>query len=109
MSGGELQKVAVARTFAKDYKVAVFDEPSSALDPVAEYRLYESIMKSCADKTVIFISHRLSTAVLADKIYLFENGEIVEQGNHEELMQKNGLYAEMFVKQAEKYRGGIQE
>ena len=108
LSGGELQKVAVARTFAKDYKIAVFDEPSSALDPVAEYRLYESIMKSCEDKTVIFISHRLSTAVLADKIYLFENGEIVEQGNHEELMQKNGLYAEMFVKQAEKYRGGTQ-
>lgn len=109
LSGGEMQKIAVARTFARAYQIAVFDEPSSALDPVAEYRLYESIMKSCEDKTVIFISHRLSTAVLADRIYLFENGEIAEQGSHEELMQRNGLYAEMFTKQAEKYRGGMQE
>lgn len=109
LSGGEMQKIAVARTFARDYKIAVFDEPSSALDPVAEYRLYESIMKSCEDKTVVFISHRLSTAVLADRIYLFENGEIAEQGTHEELMQRNGLYAEMFTKQAEKYRGGMAE
>lgn len=109
LSGGEMQKIAVARTFAKDYEVAVFDEPSSALDPVAEYRLYESIMKSCEDRTVIFISHRLSTAVLADRVYLFDNGEIVEQGSHEELMAKQGLYAEMFTKQAEKYKGGMQE
>lgn len=109
LSGGEMQKIAVARTFAKEYEIAVFDEPSSALDPVAEYRLYESIMKSCEGKTVIFISHRLSTAVLADRIYLFENGEIAEQGSHDELMQKNGLYAEMFTKQAEKYKGGMEE
>lgn len=104
LSGGELQKIAVARVFARDYQIAVFDEPSSALDPIAEYRLYESIMKACEDKTVIFISHRLSTAVLADRIYLFENGEIAEQGSHKELMEKQGLYAEMFTKQAEKYR-----
>lgn len=104
LSGGQLQKIAVARVFAKDFKLAVFDEPSSALDPVAEYRLYESIMKACEDRTVIFISHRLSTAVLADRIYLFENGRILEQGSHEELMEKNGAYADMFRKQAEKYR-----
>lgn len=109
LSGGELQKIAVARAFAKDYKMAVFDEPSSALDPVAEYRLYRSIMKACEDKTVVFISHRLSTAVMADKIYLFENGEIVEQGSHEELMKKQGMYAEMFTKQAEKYRQSAAE
>lgn len=106
LSGGELQKIAVARAFAKDNKIAVFDEPSSALDPVAEYRLYESIMKACEHKTVVFISHRLSTAVLADRIYLFDNGEIAEQGSHKELMDRNGLYADMFQKQAEKYRGG---
>lgn len=104
LSGGELQKIAVARAFAGKYEIAIFDEPSSALDPVAEYRLYESIMEACADKTVIFISHRLSAACLADKIYLFEDGEISEQGSHKELMQRNGSYAEMFRKQAEHYQ-----
>lgn len=104
LSGGELQKIAVARAFAGNYDVAVFDEPSSALDPVAEYQLYQSIMEVCADKTVIFISHRLSAACLADKIYLFEDGRISEQGSHEELMQMNGSYAEMFRKQAEHYQ-----
>ena len=107
LSGGELQKIAVARAFAKDYEIAVFDEPSSALDPVAEYQLYENILKGCSDKTVLFISHRLSTAALADWIYLFENGEIVEQGSHEMLMKRNGKYADMFRKQAENYVGGM--
>lgn len=107
LSGGELQKIAVARAFAKEYQIAVFDEPSSALDPVAEYRLYENILQGCADKTVLFISHRLSTAALADRIYLFENGRIVEQGSHEMLMGQNGKYADMFRKQAENYVGGM--
>lgn len=107
LSGGELQKIAVARAFAKEYQIAIFDEPSSALDPVAEYRLYENILQECAGKTVVFISHRLSTAVLADRIYLFENGRIVEQGSHEALMQMNGKYADMFRKQAENYMGGM--
>jgi ATP-binding cassette subfamily B protein len=108
LSGGELQKIAVARAFAKEYKIAIFDEPSSALDPVAEYQLYENILQECADKTVVFISHRLSTAVLADRIYLFENGRIIEAGNHEMLMQRNGKYADMFSKQAENYVGGME-
>lgn len=107
LSGGELQKIAVARAFAKEYQIAIFDEPSSALDPVAEYRLYENILQGCADKTVLFISHRLSTAALADRIYLFENGRIVEQGSHEMLMRQNGKYADMFRKQAENYVGGM--
>lgn len=107
LSGGELQKIAVARAFAKDYQIAIFDEPSSALDPVAEYRMYENILKECEDKTVIFISHRLSTAALADRIYLFENGRIVEQGSHEMLMRQNGKYADMFQKQAQSYVGGM--
>lgn len=108
LSGGELQKIAVARAFAKEYQIAIFDEPSSALDPVAEYRLYENILQGCADKTVLFISHRLSTAALADRIYLFENGRIVEQGSHEILMRQNGRYADMFRKQAENYVGGME-
>ncbi len=108
LSGGELQKIAVARAFAKEYEIAIFDEPSSALDPVAEYRLYENILQGCEDKTVLFISHRLSTAALADRIYLFENGRIVEQGTHEALMSQSGKYADMFRKQAENYVGGME-
>lgn len=103
LSGGELQKIAVARVFAKEFEVAVFDEPSSALDPIAEYRLYESMMESCRDKAVVFISHRLSTAVLADRIYMLEHGKVIEEGTHQQLMQNGGKYAEMFNKQAEKY------
>ena len=109
MTDLELQKIAVARAFAKDHSIAIFDEPSSALDPIAEYKLYQSIMKACEEKTVIFISHRLSSAVLADRIYLFENGEIVEQGTHEELIKQQGLYANMFQKQAERYKGGMKQ
>lgn len=107
LSGGELQKVAIARAFAKDFEIALFDEPSSALDPIAEYKLYESMMSSCEDKLVLFISHRLSTATLADRIYMFENGQIIEQGTHEQLMFEQGKYADMFIKQAEKYNTGF--
>lgn len=103
LSGGEMQKIAIARAFAKDFEIAIFDEPSSALDPIAEYKLYESMMEACKDKTVIFISHRLSTAILADRIYMFEGGRVIEEGTHEELMNKGGKYADMFTKQAEKY------
>ena len=103
LSGGEAQKIAVARAFAKDYKIAIFDEPSSALDPIAEYRLYESMMKNSEGRTVFFISHRLSTATLADRVYLFENGQIVEAGTHNELFNKGGKYADMFAKQAQSY------
>lgn len=103
LSGGELQKIAIARVYAKQYEIAIFDEPSSALDPVAECKMYQSMMGTCKNKTVIFISHRLSTAVLSDHIYMFEHGEIVEHGTHKELMNHNGKYAEMFNKQAERY------
>lgn len=104
LSGGEMQKITIARTFAKQYEIAIFDEPSSALDPIAEYRLYESMMEVCNDKTVIFISHRLSTAVLADRIYMLENGRIIESGSHNKLLQQSGKYADMFRTQAENYK-----
>lgn len=103
LSGGEGQKISIARIFAKDSSIVILDEPSSALDPIAEYNMYENMMKACANKSVIFISHRLSSAVLADKIYLIENGEIAETGSHEELMSKNGKYCKMFTIQAENY------
>lgn len=104
LSGGELQKIAIARVFAKDGNIAILDEPSSALDPIAEYKMYESMLRACKDKSVIFISHRLSSAVLADKIYLLENGEVIESGSHAQLMEKNGKYAQMFLFQAENYK-----
>lgn len=104
MSGGEFQKIAVARVFAKKSSIAVLDEPSSALDPISEYNLNQTMMHLAENKTVIFISHRLSTTCMADRIYMLENGEIAECGSHEELMRENGKYAEMFNKQAEKYR-----
>ena len=103
LSGGEMQKVAIARTFAKDYDFIIMDEPSSALDPDSEYELNKLMMNSAYNKTVIFISHRLSTTRMADKIYMMENGQIIEEGSHEQLMKLNGKYAEMFNLQAEKY------
>jgi ATP-binding cassette subfamily B protein len=109
LSGGEAQKVAIARMFAKAHRmsVAILDEPSSALDPFAEYTLNRNMIESAKDAAVIFISHRLSTTRDADRIYLFENGEIIEQGSHEELMRRNGKYALMFEKQAYYYRQEI--
>ena len=104
LSGGEAQKIALARVFASDSPVVILDEPTSALDPVAEYQLFENMMKACADRAVVFISHRLSSAVLADRVYLFEEGRITESGTHRALMEQDGHYADMFRKQAESYR-----
>lgn len=104
LSGGEQQKVAIARVFAKPFELIIMDEPSSALDPIAEYNLNQAILQYAADKTVIFISHRLSTTRMADRIYMFDSGVLSEYGSHEELMELNGKYAEMFNLQAENYR-----
>ena len=108
LSGGEAQKVAIARVFVRPYDLIIMDEPSSALDPVAEYELNHSILNAAdsRDRTVIFISHRLSTTRFADRIFLFANGELAEQGSHDQLVSMNGKYAEMFRMQAEKYRKG---
>ena len=104
LSGGESQKVAIARCFARPFELMILDEPSSALDPLAEYELNRAILQKADERTVIFISHRLSTTRMADRIYMFENGSVIESGSHEELMEQNGKYAEMFRLQAEKYR-----
>ncbi len=104
LSGGENQKVAIARAFYKDCPYVILDEPSANLDPIAEYNLNQTMLEAAEHKTVIFISHRLSTTINADRIYVMENGEIIESGSHSELMKKNGTYAYMFNLQAEKYR-----
>ena len=103
LSGGEAQKVAIARVFARPYEIIIMDEPSSALDPVAEYELNRSILENSAGHTVIFISHRLSTTRMADRIYMFESGRIIESGSHDELMASGGKYARMYITQAKKY------
>ena len=104
LSGGESQKIAIARVFARPYDLIIMDEPSSALDPIAEYELNKSILEYARDKTVIFISHRLSTTRMADRIYMFDTGKLVEVGSHDELMKMQGKYAQMFELQAEKYK-----
>jgi ATP-binding cassette subfamily B protein len=103
LSGGESQKTAVARMFAKDFDIAILDEPSSALDPIAEYNMYENLIKATKNKTVIYISHRLSSAVLSDKIFVLGNGTIIESGSHKELMELGGEYSNMFTLQASSY------
>lgn len=105
-SGGQAQKIAIARVFAKDPDVVILDEPSSALDPIAEYNMYHNMLEVSEGKTVIFISHRLSSARMADKVYLLEHGRIAEQGSHDQLMECGGKYAEMFELQAQNYREG---
>lgn len=104
LSGGESQKIAIARAFYNQCPYIILDEPSANLDPVAEYKLNQSMLEAAEDKTVIFISHRLSTTINADRIFVMENGEIIESGSHAELMAMNKTYAKMFNMQAEKYK-----
>lgn len=110
-SGGQAQKIAIARVFAKNPQVVILDEPSSALDPIAEYNMYKNMMEASEGKTVFFISHRMSSARMADRILFLEHGKIVEEGTHQELMERNGRYAAMFCLQAQNYQeetgGGI--
>ncbi|MBO4900484.1 MAG: ABC transporter ATP-binding protein [Lachnospiraceae bacterium] len=103
LSGGESQKLAIARVFYKDAGLMILDEPSSALDPIAEYQLNHAMLTATGDKTVIFISHRLSTTRKADRIIMLEDGQIVEQGSHEELLSLGGRYAQMWKAQAGAY------
>ena len=103
LSGGESQKLAISRVFYKEAGLMILDEPSSALDPIAEYQLNHAMLGATGDKTVIFISHRLSTTRIADHIFMLENGRIVEEGNHEQLLAMNGKYADMWKAQAGAY------
>ena len=103
LSGGEAQKLAISSIYAKDNRFVILDEPSSALDPIAEHEMYENMLRASGDCGVIFISHRLSSAVSADRIYLIEDGSVAESGSHEELMRLGGKYAQMFRHQAENY------
>lgn len=104
LSGGESQKVAIARVFYQNADIIIMDEPSSALDPIAEYGLNQAMSKAARDKTVVYISHRLSTTRGSDHIYMLENGKIIEEGTHGKLLEKDGQYAQMWNAQAGRYQ-----
>lgn len=103
LSGGESQKLAIARAFFKDAHMVILDEPSSALDPIAEYQLNKTMLQAAEGKSVVFISHRLSTTRHADRILMMENGRVIEEGNHDELIRLQGKYAAMWKAQAGRY------
>ena len=104
LSGGEQQKLSIAHVYSKENRFVILDEPTSALDPIAEYKMYEKMYDACKNSGMIFISHRLSSAVMADRIYLIDDGEVKECGTHLELLKKGGMYANMFRQQAENYK-----
>lgn len=104
VSGGEAQKIALARALYKDAPFIILDEPTAALDPIAEAEIYAKFDEIVGDKTAIYISHRLSSCRFCDKIAVFDNGEIVQVGSHEELLaDKNGKYYELWTAQAQYY------
>ncbi len=109
LSGGESQKVTIARMFAKNFDVAILDEPSSALDPIAESKMYDSLMEGTKGKTVFYVSHRLSSATRSDRILVFSKGKLAESGTHDELMALGGEYCEMFTLQASGYKEEVSE
>ncbi len=104
LSGGEMQKLAMSRVYYKDAPFFILDEPAASLSPKAELELYNKMWSMSSEKTVLLISHRLSSCCDAKKILVFKNGKIEEIGNHKELMEKQDYYFELFSKQAENYK-----
>lgn len=104
LSGGETQKVALARLFHAELGLLLLDEPSSALDPLAESELTSMLYDRSRSTTTIMVAHRLSTVRRADRIYVMDHGSVVEEGAHRELMELGGLYQRMFNSQAEHYQ-----
>jgi hypothetical protein len=103
-SGGEEQKIAIARAIYKGGQICILDEPTAALDPVSESRVYESFDEIVKGKTAVYISHRLSSCKFSDRIFVLDNGKIAESGTHEALLSKNGFYAQLWQAQAQYYK-----
>ena len=108
LSGGEKQKLALARALYKDGRIVVLDEPTAALDPIAESEIYEKYAEMTSGRTAVFISHRLASTRFCDTILVLEEGKIVERGNHERLMELGGKYADMYEIQSRYYREGAE-
>lgn len=107
ISGGEAQKIALARALCKDSPFILLDEPSAALDPVSEYEVYSNFSTISGDKTTVYISHRLASCRFCDEIVVFDQGRIVQHGAHEELLcDEGGKYYELWHAQAQYYTGG---
>ena len=107
-SGGEGQKIALARALFKDAPIVILDEPTAALDPRAEYEIYQNFNDLTKDKTAVYISHRLSSARFCDSIVVFKDGSVVEHGTHADLMERGGVYSELFQMQAQYYVEDLQ-
>ena len=106
ISGGESQKIALARALYKDAPFMILDEPTAALDPVAEYEVYSKFNEIVEDKTVVYISHRLSSCRFCDEIIVFHEGQMIQRGKHEELVSdQSGIYSELWNAQAQYYGG----
>lgn len=103
LSLGQWQKIALARTLVRDAQVVLLDEPTSSLDPAAEFDFFESFRRMVAGRSALIVSHRFSTVRLADRIYVLASGRVAEQGTHDELVERGGLYAELFRRQASYY------
>ena len=104
LSGGEWQKIALARAYMRDAQVLILDEPTAALDARAEYEVFKRFSELVRGRMAVIISHRFSTVRIADRIIVLFGGTVAEEGSHDELLAKGGLYAELFALQAEGYR-----
>ena len=104
VSGGEAQKIAIARALYKDAPFIILDEPTAALDPIAEAEVYSKFDQIAGDKTAVYISHRLSSCKFCDDIVVFDHGHIVQQGSHQQLVEADGVYAQLWQAQAQYYQ-----
>ncbi len=104
LSGGEWQKIALARAYIRQSQIMILDEPTAALDARAEYETFQRFAELVSGQTVVLISHRFSTVRAANRIVVLQNGTVLEEGTHDQLLARNGLYAELFELQAEGYR-----
>src|SRR6185437_10133927 len=104
LSGGEWQKIALARAYLRDAQLLILDEPTASLDARSEAQIFARFAELTQGKTALFISHRFSTVRMADRIVVLQNGRIAEEGSHDELFARDGQYAEMFELQAASYR-----